>query len=66
MHAAYLLTISVIIECMMHTKKLPFQKLIRKREVLISQVTVYIVIIIVTCHSIRLVPTLWEIVETIR
>ena len=51
---------------MMHTKKLPFQKLIRKREVLISQVTVYIVIIIVTCHSIRLVPTLWEIVETIR
>ena len=43
-----------------------FQKLIRKREVLISRVTVYIVIIIVTCHSIRLVPTLWEIVETIR
>ena len=43
-----------------------FQKLIRKREVQISRVTVYIVIIIVACHSIRLVPTLWEIVETIR
>ena len=43
-----------------------FQKLIRKREVQISRVTVYIVIIIVTCHSIRLVPTIWEIVETIR
>ena len=43
-----------------------FQKLIRKREVQISRVTVYIVIIIVTCHSIRLVPTIWEIVATIR
>ena len=41
------------------------KKLIRKREVLISRVTVYIVILIVTCHSIRLVPTIWEIVETI-
>ena len=29
------------------------QKLIRKREVLISRVSIYIVIIIVTCHSIR-------------
>ena len=40
--------------------------MIRKREVLISRVTVYIVIILVTCHSIRLVPTIWEIVQTVR
>ena len=26
----------------------------------------YIVIILVTCHSIRLVPTIWEIVQTIH
>ena len=26
----------------------------------------YIVIILVTCHSIRLVPTIWEIIQTVR
>ena len=40
------------------------KKLIRKREVLISKVSIYIVIIIVMCHSVRLIPTIWEITQT--
>ena len=41
-----------------------FEKLIRKREVLISKVSIYMVIIIVLCHSVRLIPTIWEISQT--
>ena len=41
-----------------------FKKLVRKREVLISKVSIYIVIIIVLCHSVRLIPTIWEISQT--
>ena len=41
-----------------------FEKLIRKREVLISKVSIYIVVIIVLCHSVRLIPTIWEISRT--
>ena len=40
------------------------KKLTRKREVLISKVSMYIVIIIVLCHSVRLIPTIWEISQT--
>ena len=40
------------------------KKLIRKREVLVSKVSMYIVIIIVLCHSVRLIPTIWEISRT--
>ena len=31
---------------------------------LISKVSMYIVIIIVLCHSVRLIPTIWEISQT--
>jgi len=40
------------------------EKLIRKREVVISRVSVYIVVIIVSCHTIRIVPNMWEIAQT--
>ena len=31
---------------------------------MISKVSMYIVIIIVLCHSVRLIPTIWEISQT--
>ena len=40
------------------------QKTLRKREVQLSRISVYIVVIIVTCHTIRIVPNTWEIVQT--
>ena len=33
---------------------------IRKRDLMMSRVGVYISVIIVLCHSIRLVPNFWE------
>ena len=41
-----------------------FQTIIRKREVVISRVSVYIVVILVSCHTIRIIPNVWEIVQT--
>ena len=35
----------------------------RKRQVLLSRINIYIVIIIVSCHTIRIVPNVWEIVQ---
>ena len=43
---------------------LKHEKTIRKREVLLSRISVYIVIIIVSCHTIRIVPNVWEIVQS--
>ena len=43
--------------------RLKHEKTIRKREVLLSRISVYIVIIIVSCHTIRIVPNVWEIVQ---
>ena len=40
------------------------QKTLRKREVQLSRISVYIVVIIVTCHTIRIVPNTWEIAQT--
>ena len=41
------------------------QTIIRKREVVISRVSVYIVVILVSCHTIRIIPNVWEIAQTI-
>ena len=36
----------------------------RKREVLLSLVSVYIVVLMVSCHTVRIIPNIWEIVQT--
>ena len=36
----------------------------RRRQVLLSLISIYIVIIIVSCHTIRIVPNIWEIVQS--
>ena len=41
------------------------EKSIRKREVLLSRISVYIVVLMVSCHTVRIVPTIWEIVQTL-
>ena len=38
---------------------------IRKREVLLSRISVYIVVLMVSCHTVRIIPTIWEIVQTL-
>ena len=43
---------------------LVLQKTLRKREVQLSRIGVYIVMIIVSCHTIRIVPNFWEICQT--
>ena len=40
------------------------QKTLRKREVLLSRISVYIVGMMVSCHTIRIVPNTWEIIQT--
>ena len=37
---------------------------VRKREVLLARISVYIVMLMVVCHSVRIIPTVWEIVQT--
>ena len=41
------------------------EKNVRKREVLLSRISVYIVVLMVSCHTVRIVPTVWEIVQTL-
>ena len=41
------------------------QKTARKREVLLARISVYIMVLMVSCHTVRLVPTIWEIVQTV-
>ena len=36
---------------------------IRRKDVLMSRVGVYISVIIVLCHSVRLVPNTWELLQ---
>ena len=53
----------LIIELHMHSIyiiQLRVQGHIRKRDLMMSRVGVYISVIIVLCHSIRLVPNFWE------
>ena len=38
---------------------------VRKREVTLSRTSVYIVLVMVTCHMVRIIPTMWEIVQSI-
>ena len=38
---------------------------IRKREVLLSRMSVYIVVLMVSCHAVRIIPTIWEIMMTV-
>ena len=39
------------------------QRTLRKREVTLSRINIYIVYIIVSCHTIRIIPNAWEIVH---
>ena len=39
------------------------QRTLRKREVTLSRINIYIVYIIVSCHTIRIIPNAWEIVQ---
>jgi hypothetical protein len=41
------------------------QKNVRRREVLLSRVSVYIVVLMVSCHTVRIIPNIWEIVQTL-
>ena len=40
------------------------EKNVRRREVLLSRISVYIVVLMVSCHAVRVIPTVWEIVQT--
>ena len=33
---------------------------------LLSRVSVYIVVLMVSCHTVRIIPTVWEIVQTLK
>jgi len=46
------------------SKRLKHEKTLRKREVLLSRISVYIVGMMVSCHTIRIVPNTWEIIQT--
>ena len=39
------------------------QRTLRKREVTLSRINIYIVYIIVSCHTVRIIPNAWEIVH---
>merc|ERR1712062_299249 len=43
------------------SQSLKQEKFLRKREVTISMINIYIVIIMVSCHSVRIIPNLYEI-----
>ena len=42
------------------------QKNVRRREVLLSRVSVYIVVLMVSCHTVRIIPNIWEILQTLN
>ena len=42
------------------------QKNVRKREVLLSRISVYIVVLMVSCHTVRIIPNIWEISQTLN
>ena len=33
---------------------------------LLSRVSVYIVVLMVSCHTVRIIPNIWEIVQTLN
>ena len=41
------------------------EKNVRKREVALARISVYIVVLMVSCHTVRTIPTVWEIVQTL-
>ena len=41
------------------------EKNVRKREVALARISVYIVVLMVSCHTVRIIPTVWEIVQTL-
>ena len=55
----------------LHTRYSPYENSvrkergIRKREVLLSRLSVYIVVLMVSCHAVRIIPTIWEIIMTV-
>ena len=42
------------------------QKNVRRREVLLSRISVYIVVLMVSCHTVRIIPNIWEILQTLN
>jgi len=48
---------------MARTNILQRERTLRKREVTLSRINIYIVYIIVSCHTIRIIPNAWEIVH---
>ena len=38
----------------------------RKREVLLSRINVYITVLMVSCHTVRIIPTVWDFVQTVK
>ena len=49
-----------------HKTTLRREKNVRKREVLLARISVYIVVLMVSCHMVRIIPTVWEIVQTLN
>ena len=48
-----------------HEGTLRKEKNVRKREVVLARISVYIVVLMVSCHTVRIIPTVWEIVQTL-
>ena len=48
-----------------HESTLRKEKNVRKREVVLARISVYIVVLMVSCHTVRIIPTVWEIVQTL-
>ena len=48
-----------------HESTMRKEKNVRKREVVLARISVYIVVLMVSCHTVRIIPTVWEIVQTL-
>ena len=57
---------SAITNVSKHETTLRREKNVRKREVLLARISVYIVVLMVSCHTVRIIPTVWEIVQTLN
>ena len=42
------------------------EKNVRKREVVLARISVYIVVLMVSCHTVRIIPNIWEISQTLN
>ena len=55
---------SICISMSMYKSTMRKERSLRKREVVLSRISVYIVVLMVSCHTVRIIPTVWEIVQT--